>query len=358
LSKVQELNSYGKHNRCIMLLSLSSWVILVLLGLSSIAFAQPQSWDFHKYIAVCFFYGTATIDGENVAVGDVVGAFVNKDSVNDLCIGTFTVDTIGAYGMLNAYGDDTDTEEKDGASAGEEIYFKIWDASSDRISYAVPQGDNQWQSGADPKEVNLSATSGISANDSGTRQDTFELGETIYGQAVLGLQAGSEYDLYVIDDRSSWSEGDLIPLRVTGSASSFTADGNGNMPTGTSLYSNPMSGDYDIVIDVNGNGIYNDNVDYLDDSPAVGAIVFAMGDVSQEGNVTPYDASLVLQYVAGLKNLSTSQLKAADVTGDGNITAFDAALILQYTVGLITQFPLSEEKHRAFLRKDKRNISK
>ena len=64
-----------------------------------------------------------------------------------------------------------------------------------------------------------------------------------------------------------------------------------------------------------------------------------IGDLSGDGKVTAYDASLVLQYVVGSKNLSEAQLKAADVTGNGTITALDAALILQYTVGLITQFP-------------------
>ena len=66
------------------------------------------------------------------------------------------------------------------------------------------------------------------------------------------------------------------------------------------------------------------------------------GDVSGNGQVTAYDASLVLRYVVGLTNLSEEQRQAADVTGDGTVTALDAALILQYTVGLITQFPIQQ----------------
>jgi len=64
------------------------------------------------------------------------------------------------------------------------------------------------------------------------------------------------------------------------------------------------------------------------------------GDVSDNGEVTAYDAALVLQYVVGSKNLSEPQLKAADVTNDGTVSALDAALILQYSVGLITKFPV------------------
>jgi hypothetical protein len=63
------------------------------------------------------------------------------------------------------------------------------------------------------------------------------------------------------------------------------------------------------------------------------------GDVSGNGSITAYDASLVLQYVVGLRELSDEDIDVADVTGDGNVTVLDAALILQYTVGLITQFP-------------------
>jgi len=63
------------------------------------------------------------------------------------------------------------------------------------------------------------------------------------------------------------------------------------------------------------------------------------GDVSGNGEVTAYDASLVLQYVIGSIEFSPEQREAADVTDNGTISALDAALILQYTVGLIEKFP-------------------
>ena len=64
------------------------------------------------------------------------------------------------------------------------------------------------------------------------------------------------------------------------------------------------------------------------------------GDVSRDGQITAFDASLVLQYVVKLTELSQEQKNNADVTDNGTVTALDAALILQYTVGLITQFPV------------------
>lgn len=64
-----------------------------------------------------------------------------------------------------------------------------------------------------------------------------------------------------------------------------------------------------------------------------------LGDVSEAGSVTAFDASLILQYVVDDIELSTSQQTAADVTGDGSITAFDASNILQFVVGAISGFP-------------------
>ncbi|MBM3242088.1 hypothetical protein FJZ31_37930 [Candidatus Poribacteria bacterium] len=64
------------------------------------------------------------------------------------------------------------------------------------------------------------------------------------------------------------------------------------------------------------------------------------GDLSGNRKITSFDASLVLQYIVGLINLSPEQKIAADVTGDKTVSALDAALILQYTVGLITLLPI------------------
>jgi len=66
------------------------------------------------------------------------------------------------------------------------------------------------------------------------------------------------------------------------------------------------------------------------------ASVFSVGDVNGDGQITAYDAELVLQFVVGLIELSPEQQQAADVSGNGIITAFDADLILLYIVG---EFP-------------------
>ncbi len=64
------------------------------------------------------------------------------------------------------------------------------------------------------------------------------------------------------------------------------------------------------------------------------------GDVSGDGYVSAYDATLILQKNIGLRQFTPQQEAVADVSGAGGITAYDAALILQYVVGRINQFPV------------------
>ncbi len=63
-----------------------------------------------------------------------------------------------------------------------------------------------------------------------------------------------------------------------------------------------------------------------------------LGDVSMNGEVKPYDASLVLQHTVAVIILTDKQKGVADVSGNGIISSYDASLILQYSVGLISRF--------------------
>lgn len=62
---------------------------------------------------------------------------------------------------------------------------------------------------------------------------------------------------------------------------------------------------------------------------------YKLGDVNEDGYVTAVDARTVLQYVAGLVELSPAKMLAADTNKDGKIGADDARIILQYVAGLV-----------------------
>jgi len=68
------------------------------------------------------------------------------------------------------------------------------------------------------------------------------------------------------------------------------------------------------------------------------------GDVSLNGLIQAYDASLTLKKAADLLTLSPVQLQVADVSGTAGVTAYDASLILQFVVGMDATFPVNKIK--------------
>ena len=68
-------------------------------------------------------------------------------------------------------------------------------------------------------------------------------------------------------------------------------------------------------------------------------MILGYGDVSGNGSVTAFDASLILQYLIGDIELNEGQMSAGDVTQDESLSALDASIVLQYVVGLIDGLP-------------------
>lgn len=99
----------------------------------------------------------------------------------------------------------------------------------------------------------------------GGRKDVFDILETVYISGIGGYLQLTTYNLYIVED-TPWSCGMDIPVGVSGTETSVTTDLNGNIPAGTVAWSGPLTpGKYDIVIDVNGNGKYDEDIDALDD---------------------------------------------------------------------------------------------
>lgn len=89
----------------------------------------------------------------------------------------------------------------------------------------------------------------------------------------------------------------------------------------------------------------SNNVDYLPFATS-GILNPLLGDVSLNGQVLAFDASLVLQSVVSSIVLSPLQRLVADVSGVGGVSAFDATLILQYAAGVIRAFPATANSAR------------
>ena len=74
---------------------------------------------------------------------------------------------------------------------------------------------------------------------------------------------------------------------------------------------------------------------FLLDNLQTGAYTLTPSKSNDVNEITAYDASLVLQAVAGSRTLSTNETIAANVDRLGGVTALDASYILQKSVGLI-----------------------
>lgn len=70
------------------------------------------------------------------------------------------------------------------------------------------------------------------------------------------------------------------------------------------------------------------------------------GDVSLNGQIQAYDASLILKWIVNSVTdpLNTNQQRVADVSGNGSIAALDASLILQEVAGKISIFPVEFQR--------------
>ncbi|MDH3457653.1 MAG: right-handed parallel beta-helix repeat-containing protein [Gemmatimonadota bacterium] len=98
--------------------------------------------------------------------------------------------------------------------------------------------------------------------------------------------------------------------------------------TGTGGWYNPNPAGDDVT----------DRVDYTGyRTGGVGNLL--LGDVSLNGEVRAYDASLVLQHLALLITLSAQQQLVGDVNCASGLSTLDASYILQYVAGLIPFFP-------------------
>jgi hypothetical protein len=118
----------------------------------------------------------------------------------------------------------------------------------------------------------LLAASSVSANppgitltsvdSSGNQTENYVVGEAICISGS-GFAASTTYDVYVTND-VTWTDGLTIPARGNGSVSTVTTDAAGTF-TAYPVWPNAQAGVSDIVIDMNGDGIYNVEVDAIDE---------------------------------------------------------------------------------------------
>ena len=100
----------------------------------------------------------------------------------------------------------------------------------------------------------------------------YPMGSVLVGEPVLvegfGFPANQQVKLFVVRDKDNWQNGDQL-TDESGGAETVTTDANGNLPRTTvwasaqRLGTRQTEGDFDVVVDVNGNGKFDAGTDVV-----------------------------------------------------------------------------------------------
>ena len=118
-----------------------------------------------------------------------------------------------------------------------------------------------------------------SCDSTASKKDSFATSDSLYVQGS-GFSTSATIPFYVVPDVVSWTNVAPIPGRVEGTATTIQTDAQGNLPV-TQVWGPPLKeGRYDLVLDVNGNGQYDQGVDVLDDYDVAGTAGIATPELS------------------------------------------------------------------------------
>ena len=99
----------------------------------------------------------------------------------------------------------------------------------------------------------------------GERKDSFDLGEIVFVNGS-GFSPSTVFNLYVVVDQATWIDGIAIPERIPDTEPVISSNAVGDIEP-SNVWHNPQTvGNYDIIVDVNGNGHYDSGIDVLDDN--------------------------------------------------------------------------------------------
>ena len=124
--------------------------MMALTGLAGIATPAADAAHFEGFQMTptsCVYAGRLTIDGAEAVDGaDEVGVFVEDGAGGEILVGAGVMgDPLTGYYYVTAYGDDTTTTAKDGATDGETLIFKVWDDGGSQ-EYTIPSTSMSYES--------------------------------------------------------------------------------------------------------------------------------------------------------------------------------------------------------------------
>jgi hypothetical protein len=169
---------------------------------------------------------------------------------------------------------------------GNNLYWHNWDNqqfTNDRIGLVAHEGGKDYfdyfavRKYVDPEPTH--STWGTeetltinSCNSAGTNKSDFNAGEEIWVNGSKGYSPSTTYPIFVVTD-IEWSNGMSIPTtRVEGTVQTVTSNPDGSILA--KVWASASPGKYDIVIDFDGDGVYDEGLDPLDNNQVVGTAGF------------------------------------------------------------------------------------
>lgn len=281
-------------------------------------------------------------DGTHLQVvpGTVLKFLNNTRLLSD---GTFNaVGTKDSRVIFTSWKDDTfggDTNEDSTATSGgpndwQDVYLRDSGSDNSHLSHVVirfggQSGQNLYLDNSnaqvDSSFITFSHRSGIYARESRSVLYGLELHDNQYG---LYVSSGYDHDVPQIHQSNIYNNSDFGVRNVS---PSDTVDATLN-------YWGASTGPYHADLNPTGEGdAVSDGVKF--DPYLTSQQGPLLGDVTLNGSITAFDASLVLRHSVGDITLTGDSLIAAEVSGHDPVTAYDASLILQYVAGVIITFP-------------------
>ena len=198
----------------------------------------------------------STVKLYTMVAGNIVDAVVRPDDVR-IIMDSSVYD--GAYRILACYFPYGDGLVEAFAFHPQE---QTEDITGDPYSYVVSATfyGNKFVSAVPPP------TAIWSSDDLGNEKNTFEVSETVY---VTVPATGQTVRLYVVADQTTWTDGDPLTDVSGDGYEELTLSTDGTQIV--KLWDPPLTvGDYDIIEDINRNGVYDEGIDAVDSITLVG----------------------------------------------------------------------------------------
>jgi hypothetical protein len=120
--------------------------------------------------------------------------------------------------------------------------------------------------------MNLASAQIMNTGSLGQEKNSFYTNESVYIRTFGNISTSSvTVDIYVTYNNDTWPNGTSL-TDVAGGKRTVSTNSSGQIPI-TAIWSSPAEGSYDVVVDVNKDGLYNQSIDYVDNESTTGFTV-------------------------------------------------------------------------------------